>query len=67
MRPRVSFAPMRRTFVLASMFLLATLAATTAEARRPRPGLPPPQPAFQWDSRGRTMLGEQNRLRPGRP
>ena len=58
MRPRVSFAPMRRTFVLVSMFLLATLSASIAEARRPPPA-PPPQPAFQWDSRGWTMLGEQ--------
>jgi hypothetical protein len=41
------------------MFLLATLAATTAEARRPRP-VPPPQPTVQWDSRGWTMLGEQS-------
>ena len=57
MHPRVRFAPMRRTFLLVSMFLIATLSsASFAQARR-RP--PPPQPTFQWDSRGWTMLGEQ--------
>jgi hypothetical protein len=39
------------------MFLIATLSsASFAQARR-RPQ--PPQPTFQWDSRGWTMLGEQ--------
>lgn len=49
---------MRRTFLLVSIFLIATLSATAAEAQRRRPP-PPPQQPFQWDSRGWTMLGEQ--------
>jgi len=60
MQPRVRFAPMRRTFLLVSIFLIATLSASAAEARRrPPPPPPQPQPSFQWDSRGWTMLGEQ--------
>ncbi|HWO18634.1 MAG TPA: hypothetical protein VNO30_07650 [Kofleriaceae bacterium] len=52
---------MRRTFLLVSLFLLATLSSSISEARRrPAPApVAPPQPTFQWDSRGWTMLGEQ--------
>lgn len=57
MNPRVRFAPMRRTFLLVSLFLIGTLSTSAAQARRRPP--PPPQPSFQWDSRGWTMLGEQ--------
>ena len=57
MHPRDRFAPMRRTILLASLFLIATFSISAAQARRRPP--PPPQPSFQWDSRGWTMLGEQ--------
>jgi hypothetical protein len=50
---------MRRTCFLVSLFLLATLSTSLAQARRPPPPPPPQQPSFQWDSRGWTMLGEQ--------
>ena len=61
MHPRVRFAPMRRTILLVSLFLLATMSTSIAQARRRPPPPPPqqPQPTFQWDSRGWTMLGEQ--------
>jgi hypothetical protein len=58
MHPRDRFAPMRRTFLLVSLFLIATLSTSLAQARR-QPPPPQPQPTFQWDSRGWTMLGEQ--------
>ena len=75
MRPRVSFAPMRRTISLVALFLVATTAAALAQPaggpnnRRPPPPapvpvpppapVPPPTPAAVWDSRGWIMLGEQ--------
>ncbi len=58
MRPRDRFAPMRRTSVLVLLFLTAVLSSPSLAQARRRP--PPPQPTFQWDSRGWTMLGEQS-------
>ena len=75
MRPRVSFAPMRRTISLVALFLVATTTVALAQPaggpnnRRPPPPapvpvpppapVPPPTPAAVWDSRGWIMLGEQ--------
>jgi hypothetical protein len=58
MPPRDRFAAMvRRTIVVVSIFLIATLSAQVADAQqRPPPAAPP---SFQWDSRGWTLLGEQ--------